>query len=99
MEPIAFVFGLIFLGSVTGIVRMVIQAVTGGGGKHKVLAAELSAANDRARLLETQLLDARLQNDQVQKQLEWHTKMLETQDRLVKHMSDSSARTPVGSVR
>src|SRR5688500_16452358 len=97
MEPLAFVFGLIFLGSVAGVVRMVVQAVTGGGGKHKVLAVELSAAHDHARMLESQLLDARLQNDQVQKQLEWHTKMLETQDRLVKQLSDSSARTPVGS--
>ena len=97
MEPLAFVFGLIFLGSVTGIVRMVIQAATGGGGRLKALAAELHAAHDRARTLETQLLDARLQNDHAQKQLEWHTKLLETQDRLMKQLSDSSVRVPVGS--
>ena len=37
---------------------------------------DAKAALDRARALELQLVEARIQNDQLQKQLEWHTKML-----------------------
>jgi hypothetical protein len=94
MEPLEFVFGLIFLGSVTAIARRLIDACA-GGGKHK--AAELHATQDHARTLEAQLVDARRQNEQLQRQLEWDAKMLETQDRLVKQLTGASVRTPVGS--
>jgi hypothetical protein len=95
--PIEFISFLIFMGTVTGIVRMLVNAFTGGGGKRKALSAELKASRDQLRAMETQLLDARLQNDQLHKQLEWHTKMLETQDRLVKQLTDTSVRVPVVS--
>jgi hypothetical protein len=102
MGPLDFIFGLVFLGTVTGIIRMIVYAVTGravrdgaGGGKRKALAAELRAAEDRVRGLEAQLLDARLQNDQLQKQLEWHTKLLEAQDRLVAQLPTSATRAAV----
>ena len=90
MGSLEFVFGLIFLGSVGGTVRMVVNGLAGGG--KKALAAELRAAEERARLLEGQLVDARLQNDQLEKQLEWHTKLLETQDRVVKQLAEVSPR-------
>ena len=97
MEPLAFVFGLIFLGTVTTTARKLIDAFT-GGGKSKATTAELRASQDHARSLETQLLDARLQNGQLQKQLEWHNKMLDTQDRLVKQLTNGQARPTAASV-
>lgn len=60
------------------------------GTKQKQAQMEAKAAQERVRTLEAQLLDAHRQNEQLQKQLEWHTKMLETQDRLVKQLTDSS---------
>ena len=59
------------------------------GGRQKQGLTEAKEAQDRARTLESQLLDSRRQNDQLQKQLEWHTKMLETQDRLTQRVSDN----------
>jgi hypothetical protein len=61
------------------------------GGKQKRAPIGDKEAQDRARMLESQLLDARLQNDQLQKQLEWHTKMLATQDRLMQRSGDTIA--------
>ena len=93
MELLDFVFGLVFLGTVTGIIRTVIFAFTGRGGrKQKAVAADLRAVEDRARTLEAQLMDARLQNDHLQKQLEWHGKLLEAQDRLVRGLGTESTR-------
>jgi hypothetical protein len=102
MSPIEFVFGLTVFGGLFFTARTIVFAATGrlkpsSSPKRKVLAAELRASEDRARALESQLLDARLQNDQLQKQIEWHTKLLETQDRLVAQLSETSnqPRTPV----
>ena len=63
------------------------------GGKQKQLQEEVKAQKERARLLEAQLIDAHRQNEQFQKQLEWHTKMLETQDRLMKSLTDGKPQT------
>jgi len=60
-------------------------------------AKESQEVLDRARALEAQLLDAHRQNDQLQKQLEWNTKMLETQDRLVKQLSDGQTKPAVSA--
>ncbi len=92
MPPQDFLFGLIFLAVVSGIARKAIDAFSRGrGGRRsgKHAAAELSATQDRVRALEAQLLDARRQNDQLQQQLEWHTRLLETQDRLVTQLKAS----------
>ena len=68
------------------------------GGKQKRAPAEAGEALDRVRALESQLLDAHRQNDQLQKQLEWHTKMLETQDRLTQRMNgNGAAGTPLSA--
>jgi hypothetical protein len=61
------------------------------GGKQKQAPTDAKEAQDRVRALESQLLDVRLQNDHLQKQLEWHTKMLETQDRLMRRAGDKIA--------
>src|SRR5688500_364184 len=63
------------------------------GGKQKALQQEVKAQQDRLRLLEAQLIDSHRQNDQLQKQLEWHTKMLETQDRLMKQLTDGKPQS------
>jgi hypothetical protein len=62
------------------------------GNKHKAAALEAKAAEERVHMLEARLIDAHRQNDLLQKQLEWHTKMLETQDRIVKQLADSGAQ-------
>ena len=63
------------------------------GGKQKQLQEEVKAHKERARMLEAQLIDAHRQNEQFQKQLEWHTKMLETQDRMMKQLTDSKPQS------
>ena len=67
------------------------------GGRQKQGQAEAKEALDRARTLVAQLVDAHRQNDQLQKQLEWHTKMLETQDRLVKQIGNGQVKPAVSA--
>ena len=65
------------------------------GSRQKQVPAEAKVPAevlDRARVLEAQLIDAQRQNDQLQKQLEWNTKMLETQDRLVKQLTNGQVK-------
>ncbi|HEU5314570.1 MAG TPA: hypothetical protein VFX49_00545 [Chloroflexota bacterium] len=93
------------IGCGTAIVLTFIDKVF--GGNRKQLQQEVKMAQERARLTEAQLIESHRQNDQLQKQLEWHTKMLETQDRLMKQLTDGSAaasgasgsREPVGTSR
>ncbi len=92
MDPVSIIGMMMFFGTILAVVRMLVHAFTGGG--KKALAAELSAAQDRARSLEVQLIDSHRQVDQLQKQLDWHVKMLDTQDRLVKQLT---AATPAPS--
>ena len=61
------------------------------GGKHKQAQLEAKAAQERARMLEAQLIDGHRQNDQLQKQLEWHTKMLAAQDPLMNQPTNGQA--------
>ena len=63
------------------------------GGKQKQAQLEAKMAQEHARMLELQLVESQRQNEQMQKQLEWHTKMLDTQDRLMKQLSDGSRET------
>ncbi len=67
------------------------------GGKHKQAQLEAKAAQERARMLEAQLIDSHRHNDQLQKQLEWHTKMLETQDQMMKQLTDRKTQSPTES--
>ena len=98
MEGTVFVLVLTAIGCGTGIVITFIDKVF--GGKQKSLQQEVKAQQDCARLLESQLVESHRQNDQLQKQLEWHTKMLETQDRLMKQLTDGShAQSAFGSPR
>ena len=87
---------VVVFGCGSGVIVTVVNRIFGNQGKAN--AAELRAAQDRIRSLEAQLVDAHRQSDMLQKQLEWHTKMLETQDRLMKQLTDGQARPNVGSV-
>ena len=89
MGFIEFAFGLSFISIIVGGLVKIADRIFGTKGKAAV--AELSAAQDRIRSLESQLLDAHRQVDGLQKQLEWHTKMLDTQDRMMKQLTDSAA--------
>ena len=89
------IVGIIF-GCGTGIISKFLE--TFGGRKKDALTNDLKSAQDRVRMLELQVVESHRQNDQLQKQLEWHTKMLETQDRLMKQLSDGQAR-PAEAVR
>ena len=86
---IFFVFGC-----PTWVLSKLIDRAFGGRQKQGLAEAkEAKEALDRARTLEAQLVDAHRQNDQLQKQLEWHTKMLETQDRLVKQIGNGQVKS------
>ena len=84
MGFVEFVFGITFISIIVGGLVKIADRIFGGRGKTS--AAELTAAHDRIRSLEAQLLDSRRQHDHLQKQLEWHAKLLETQDRLLKQI-------------
>src|SRR5688500_3675355 len=87
----AMVIVLTAIGCGTGVVITFIDKVF--GGKTKALQQEVKAEKDRVRMLETQIVEAHRQNDLLQKQLEWHTKMLETQDRMMKQLTDGKPQT------
>ena len=101
MGPLDFVFGLLLLGTVTGVTKMLAGALaargTGSVGHiapitHQAVLVDPRLAQNDVRALETQLLDARLQNDQLQKQLDWHNKLLDTQDRLIDRIGTTKPR-------
>src|SRR5687768_5085592 len=92
MDPFSMVLGIVFIACGTGVLTTFIDKAF--GGKQKQAQLEAKMAEERARLLEARLIDSQRQNDQLQKQLEWHTKMLETQDRMMKQLTDGKPQTP-----
>jgi hypothetical protein len=92
---------MVVIGGPTWVVSNFVNKVFGSRHKHAQMEARM--AQDRAQLLEAQLVDAHRQNEQLQRQLEWHAKMVETQDTLVKQLTDgqspATARATAGSVR
>jgi len=65
------------LGCGTGIVIQMIDKVF--DHRRKAREQELKLAQERLRLQELQLVELHRQNEQLQKQLEWHTRLLERQ--------------------
>ncbi len=65
------------LGCGTGIVIQTIDKVF--DHKRKAREQELKLAQERLRLQELQIVELHRQNEQLQKQLEWHTRLLERQ--------------------
>ena len=107
MGPLDFVFGLLLLGTVTGVVKILAGALAARGvgatpghaapPSHQTFVVDPRLTPDQLRSLETQLSDARLQNDQLQKQLDWHNKLLETQDRLIDRIGTTPPRPATSS--
>ena len=91
MEVFEMVTVVVALGCATGVVTTFIDKAF--GGKQKQAQIEAKMAHERAQMIEAQLIESRRQNDQLQKQLEWHTKMLETQDRLMNQLTDSKSQS------
>ena len=94
MDPFSMVVSIVFLGCATGVITTAIKSF--GGGKQRAQEAELGMAQERARQQELQIVELRRQNEQLQKQLDWHSKLLETQDRMIRQLgAGSSAERPV----
>ena len=77
LGPLELIAIFFVFGCPTWVLSKLIDRAFGGRQKQGLAEAkEAKEALDRARTLEAQLVDAHRQNDQLQKQLEWHTKML-----------------------
>ncbi|MBI3970425.1 MAG: hypothetical protein HY332_03970 [Chloroflexi bacterium] len=74
--PLEVVVAIVVVGGPTWVISKFIDKAF--GGKQKQAQMEAKLAHDRTCLLEAQLIDAHRQNEQLQQQLEWHTKMLES---------------------
>jgi hypothetical protein len=71
-----------------------IDKVFGTREKQRLQAAQqqLTIAQERSRQQEMRLIELSRHNEQLQKQVEWHGKMLESQDSMLKRMgSDAEA--------
>jgi hypothetical protein len=60
--------------------------------RSKARDAELRLAEEAKRQQSARIADLERQNEMLQKQLEWHGKLLETQERVVRHLSAPSPR-------
>jgi hypothetical protein len=76
------------IGCGTGIIITFIDKAFGGRSKSKLREAqqELRLAEERERRHELRIVELSRQNEQLQKQLEWHGKLLETQDQMLKRL-------------
>jgi hypothetical protein len=76
------------IGCGTGIIITFIDKAFGGRSKSRMREAqqELKLAEERARQQELRIVELGRQNEQLQKQLEWHGKLLETQDQMLKRL-------------
>ena len=86
------VVALTTVGCGTGIVITFIDKAFGGRARAKeqelrLKQQQLEMVEERARHLEAQLIEARRNNEHLQKQVEWHGKLLETQDQLLRRLS------------
>ncbi|HEX2035600.1 MAG TPA: hypothetical protein VHS99_15600 [Chloroflexota bacterium] len=80
------------IGCGTGTVITFIDKVFSNKDKNRLRAAheDLDRARDRIQHQELQLVEMRRQNEQLHKQLEWHAKLLETQDNLMKQLTSGT---------
>ncbi|MGH2371423.1 MAG: hypothetical protein ACRDI2_24890, partial [Chloroflexota bacterium] len=76
MESIVVLTGI---GCFTAIILTVVDKVF--DKKRQAKEAELRLARERAQLQELRIVEISRQNEQLRKQLEWHTKLLEAQGR------------------
>jgi hypothetical protein len=90
------VVALTGIGCGTGMVCMFIDKVFGNRNKGKLEAAqrELRLAAEQARQQELRIGELSRQNEQLQKQVEWHNKLLESQDQLLKRLGTGNGAAP-----
>ena len=93
LGPLELIAIFFVFGCPTWVLSKLIDRAFGARQKQGVANAEAKEALDRARTLEAQLVDAHRENDQLRKQLEWNTKMLEAQDRLVKQIGNGQVKS------
>lgn len=87
---------IVAIGCLTGIAITFIDKVGSviAGGKRRALEEELQLAKERSVHLDVQIAELRRENGSLQKQLEWHSKLLEAQDHVVRQLGDGSASPP-----
>lgn len=90
------VVALTAIGCGTGIVITFIDKAFGGRDKSRTREAQqqLLLAQERSRQQELRIVELSRQNEQLQKQLEWHGKLLETQDHLLKRLGSGAPSGP-----
>ena len=94
-----FVLALSAIGCGTAVVLTFMDKAFGlfGTNKHKARMLEsqrqLELAEERSRYQDVRIVELSRQNEQLQKQLEWHGKLLQTQDQMLKRLdADEPAR-------
>jgi hypothetical protein len=90
MGLVEVVIAIVVVGGPTWVVSKFIDSATGGRRKQAQLEAQV--ARDRVRTLEARLVDAHRQSEQLQQQLDWHSRLLATQDRLLEQLADRQTR-------
>lgn len=93
-----FVVALTAIGCGTGIVITFMDKVFGTREKSRAREAQqqLQLSQERSRQQELRLMELGRQNEQLQKQVEWHAKLLETQDQMLKRLGSGA---PSGAER
>jgi hypothetical protein len=87
-----FIVALTAIGCGTGIIITFIDKAFGVFGTNKYKARleaaqqQLRLAEERGRQQELRIVELSRQNEQLQKQVEWHGKLLETQDQMLKRL-------------
>jgi carboxypeptidase C (cathepsin A) len=94
-----FVLALSAIGCGTAVIITFIDKAFGlfGTNKHKARMLDsqrqLELAEERSRYQDVRIVELSRQNEQLQKQLEWHGKLLETQDQMLRRLdADEPAR-------
>jgi hypothetical protein len=86
-----FVVAITAIGCSTAVILTLIDKVFGLGkskDRSRLEAAQhqLRLAEERGQQQELRIVELSRQNDQLQKQVEWHGKLLETQDQMLKRL-------------
>ena len=74
MEFFEFATVVTVFGCITGVIITTVDKVF--DRRHRTRDVELKAAQERARLQEMQIVELHRQNEALQKQVEWHARLL-----------------------
>jgi hypothetical protein len=86
------VVALTAIGCGTAVVITFIDKVFGTRDKQRLQAAQqqLTISQERSRQQELRLIELSRHNEQLQKQVEWHGKMLESQESMLKRLGNGA---------